>query len=105
VAEVIIDGVRYVPQKSKFPVQMSLGSLIKQRRVSHKWTLENLAFAAGLSKSTVWELENDRHAPSFVVAAKLAIVLGIDLADMAATIPYSEQLRARAILAKAKDQS
>ena len=91
--EVTIDGVRYIPQRKHYRLEQSLGDLVKMRRKVHKWTLQNLAEAAGLSKSTVWEIENDRNSPSFAVAARLATVLGIDLDDMAATIPYSNSLR------------
>lgn len=89
--EVIIDGTRYVPARKTMPLSISLGQLIKTARGRHQWTLETLAQAAGLIRSTVWELEADRHAPSFGVAVRLAAVLGITLDDMAATIPFSGQ--------------
>jgi DNA-binding XRE family transcriptional regulator len=98
--EVIINGTRYVPARKVMPLSISLGQLIKTARNRHQWTLETLAQAAGLSRSTVWELEADRHAPSFGVAVRLAAVLGIALDDMAATIPFSSQLAMSAIAAK-----
>ncbi len=51
---------------------------VKQLRKERGLTLEELATAAGASKSSVWELENkDRARPSADMILEIARVLGV----------------------------
>ena len=80
---VIINGVRYVPAPGKQPFNLTLGAVIRFWRKERDMTLDELASKAGIGKSTVWELENDRNLPSFLVAAKLSAALNVPLDQLA----------------------
>ncbi len=83
--EVVIDGVKYVPEP-RFPYQGGIGSfgqLLRQRRQEMRWSLENAAENIGISKTYLWELEQDQGDPSFRIIVGISIAYRIQLVDMA----------------------
>lgn len=71
---------------------MTLGQLLKSRREALGMTLEEVADAAGCSKSYVWEVENHKgYKMSLVLAARLSIALGLQVSLMAAAALESER--------------
>lgn len=71
---------------------MKLGDLIKSRREALGMTLEDVADAAGCSKSYVWEVENHKgYKMSLVLAARFSIALGLQVSLMAAAALESER--------------
>jgi transcriptional regulator with XRE-family HTH domain len=59
---------------------MLLGELFRSRREALGMTLEEVADAAGSSKSYVWELENNRsYKLGITMAVRFSIALGIHI--------------------------
>lgn len=72
---------------------MKLGDLIKTRRESLGMTLDEVADAAGCSKSYVWEVENHKgYKMSLVLAARFSVALGLQVSLMASAALESEQI-------------
>jgi transcriptional regulator with XRE-family HTH domain len=70
---------------------MKLGELLKSRREALGMTLEDVADSVGSSKSHVWEVENDRNFRiGLPLAARYAVVLGVQVSMMAAAALESE---------------
>jgi transcriptional regulator with XRE-family HTH domain len=62
---------------------MSLGSLLKTKRNSLGMTLDEVADAAGMSKSHLHALEGDKSEPGILMCARLSIALGVPVQLMA----------------------
>lgn len=72
---------------------MTLGDLIKSRREAIGMTLEEVADAAGCSKSYVWEVENHKgYKMSLVLAARFSVALGLHVNLMASAALESEKV-------------
>jgi DNA-binding XRE family transcriptional regulator len=56
-----------------------MGKMIKQRRKMLNITQPHLAELAGVSKNTLYKLENGQSNPSWQVVEKLTDVLGLDI--------------------------
>ncbi len=86
--QVLIDGVEYVPKGRPGPVAgIPFGEVLKGFRENHRWSLDEAANKAGISKTYLWELESGKAAdPSFRVAARLAKIYCIDLAYLASSL-------------------
>lgn len=66
---------------------MTLGDLIKSRREAQGMTLEEVATAAGCSKSYLWEIENRiGYKVSLLNAVRLSVALGIHINLMASAV-------------------
>lgn len=77
-----------MPKRSK----ETLGELIKRRRASLGFSLEQVSEMAGCTKSHIWELEQDRSAnPTVAMAWGISVALGVPFVEVAAAA-----LRARA---------
>lgn len=62
---------------------MSLGTLLKEKRVALGLSLDEVAAAAGMSKSHLCCLESDKSEPGIVVCVKLSVALGLPVQLMA----------------------
>ncbi len=62
---------------------MSLGALLKTKRVALGMTLDDVAEAAGVSKSHLHGLEGDKCEPGILMCAKLSVALGLPVQAMA----------------------
>jgi transcriptional regulator with XRE-family HTH domain len=77
--ELIINGVAYGPERIK-PTPKSFTEVLKAFRASYRWSLDEAAGRAGISKTYLWELESGTAKdPSLRVAAMLAKVYNVDL--------------------------
>lgn len=65
---------------------MTLGNLLKMKRLALGMTLEEVAQAAGTSKGHIHELENDKSEPGLLTCAKLSVALGVTVQSMAAAV-------------------
>ncbi|CAM2155519.1 hypothetical protein PT2222_330099 [Paraburkholderia tropica] len=66
---------------------MTLGELIKSRRKAQGMTLEEVADAAGCSKSYLWEIENRvGYKVSLLNAVRISVALGIHINLMASAV-------------------
>lgn len=75
---------------------MTLGELLKTRREALGMTLEEVADAAGCSKSYVWEVENHKSRQiSLILAARLSVSLGLQVSLMASAALESEKIGAK----------
>lgn len=73
---------------------MRLGDLIKARREALGLTLDEVADAAGCSKSYVWEVENHKgYKMSLILAARFSIALGLQVSLMASAALEAEKLQ------------
>ncbi len=52
------------------------------KRTDMGWTQEDIAKAVGLSASTISSYENSKVCPDLITAEKIAVALGLHLADM-----------------------
>lgn len=55
--------------------QPVIGALVREKRKQWRMSLQQLADAAGLSKSHIWEIEQGRTDPSFSVVVRVARAL------------------------------
>jgi transcriptional regulator with XRE-family HTH domain len=58
------------------------GSRVKQLRATHKWSLNQLADASGVSKSMLSQIERNNANPTIAVAFRIALALGMSLAEL-----------------------
>ena len=65
---------------------MTLGQLMKAKRVSMGMTLQEVADDIGSSKSYIHELENDLSEPGLLTSVKLSVALGITMESMASAV-------------------
>jgi transcriptional regulator with XRE-family HTH domain len=65
---------------------MTLGQLMKAKRISMGMTLQEVADDIGSSKSYIHELENDLSEPGLLTAVKLSVALGITMESMASAV-------------------
>jgi transcriptional regulator with XRE-family HTH domain len=73
---------------------MKLGELIKKKRMSLDMTLDDVALAAGVSKSHLHGIEQGKTEPSIVICARLSIALALPVQLMAsAALLQSEKKR------------
>lgn len=63
---------------------MTLGELLKASRNRLGMTLDDVADAAGCSKSHLHGLEGDKCEPGIVMCARLSVALGVPVQAMAA---------------------
>ena len=70
---------------------MTLGEMLKQKRMAIGLTLQEVGDAAGLTKGHVHELESGKQFnPGIFTCARLAIVLGLTVQAMAAAAMESQ---------------
>lgn len=61
----------------------TIGNTIKAARIARGLTLQNVAASLGLtSRQQIWEWESGRVCPGTKHLAKLAEVLGLEIADL-----------------------
>ncbi|MBT5706185.1 MAG: helix-turn-helix transcriptional regulator [Verrucomicrobia bacterium] len=58
------------------------GSRVKLLRATHKWSLDQLADASGVSKSMLSQIERNNANPTIAVAFRIAQALGMSLAEL-----------------------
>jgi transcriptional regulator with XRE-family HTH domain len=62
---------------------MSLGTILKTKRAALGMTLDEVAYATGMSKSHLHSIEGDRSEPGIVICARLSVTLGLPVQAMA----------------------
>ena len=86
--EVIIDGVRYMPEPPPLkPSSRSttLGQRLRHLRDSRRWSLDDAATNIGISKTYLWELESGNAGDmSLRIAAGIARAYRVSLDYIAA---------------------
>lgn len=71
---------------------MTIGARLKELRIRHGKSLQEVADAVGLSKAHVWNLEKGESAnPSMEVLVKLATLFKVGVADLVGENPDAEQ--------------
>lgn len=58
---------------------MNFANTLRSARAGKRLTQEELGTAVGVSRQTIWHLENENHVPSFVLAKRLSLALGFSL--------------------------
>lgn len=69
----------------------SVGERIRTRRTELDWTQDELARRAGISKSFLSDLENDRRSVSAANLLEIAKVLGLSMDFLMTGVPRGEQ--------------
>jgi transcriptional regulator with XRE-family HTH domain len=69
-----------------------LGPVLREARLAAGLTQEELSFAAGLDRTYISQLENDRKSPTVDVLFRLADALGVPASGLLARV---EQRRKR----------
>jgi transcriptional regulator with XRE-family HTH domain len=72
-------------------VNMSLGSKLKELRIRHNKSLQQVADAIGASKAHIWDLERgESKNPSLELTLKLAKLFKVSVADLVGENPHSQ---------------
>lgn len=66
------------------PTGKTLGAILKAKRNAIGMTLDEVADAAGCSKSHLHGLEGDKCEPGILMCARLSVALGLPVQAMAA---------------------
>lgn len=70
---------------------MTIGARLKELRIRHGKSLQDVADAVGLSKAHVWNLEKGESSnPSMEVVIKLATFFKVGVADLVGENPGAE---------------
>jgi transcriptional regulator with XRE-family HTH domain len=72
---------------------MSLGAELRKARQAAGLTQERLAFAAGLDRAYISQLENDHKSPTVDVLYLICDALGIAASDILAQVERTRQPR------------
>ncbi|MGM0534999.1 MAG: helix-turn-helix domain-containing protein [Pseudomonadota bacterium] len=75
-------ALRIADGRKPFVEPLRLGERLKEIRLAHQWTLEDVSQRTGLARSTLSKIENDQISPTFTVVQKLINGLGIDLPQL-----------------------
>lgn len=69
---------------------------LRSLRSRRGFTLDELAFASGVSRSTIWRIENQKSDPNIEQMARLARALGLELPRLFQHVfdNYVEEVRA-----------
>ncbi len=61
-------------------INKQLGYRIRYLRQQKNWSIEDLAFEAGINRNYLGDLERGTRNPTLAILNKIAFALGIDLA-------------------------
>ena len=62
----------YSEMESWLYVMSTISNRVKELRIAHDWTQEQLALAAGVSRQSINSIERNRYVPSLELALKFA---------------------------------
>jgi putative transcriptional regulator len=62
--------------ESQLDMPQIVRNRVKELRVAHGWTQEQLAGAVGVSRQSINSIERDRYVPSLLLALTFARVFG-----------------------------
>lgn len=78
-----IPRLREVALTTSTPIpEEALGQRIRRLRTEREWTLEQLAQASGLARSTISKIENAQMSPTYDALIKLASGFGMNLGEL-----------------------
>lgn len=72
---------------------MSLGDELRKAREAADLTQEKAAFAAGIDRAYLSQLEHDRNSPTVDVLVRICRALGVPASEILARVERSEQAR------------
>jgi len=64
------------------PIQQKFGRRVRELRVQHGWTQENLAAKAGKHWTYIGGIERGTRNPTITVVESIAKALGVPVADL-----------------------
>jgi transcriptional regulator with XRE-family HTH domain len=71
------------------------GAELKKAREAAKMTQEKLAFDAGVDRTYVSHLENDKKSPTLDVLFRLTDAIGVKASDLIASVEKNRQSKKR----------
>ena len=80
--EVLIDGIRYVPEPQRIASVQTMGAFLRQHRKRLRMSLKVAAGKLGMSVSSLHGLENG-SMPGLTTAVRLADFYGFSLDELA----------------------
>ncbi len=83
---VTINGLRYVPEsRSRYQWNRTLtfGQMLAQRREDLGWSLSDASHNIGISRTYLWQLEQDKGDPSFRIVVGISTAYDMNLDQMA----------------------
>ena len=85
--------VTLTPKLQKILIE--LGGNIKLARLRRKWTTEQVAERAGISRTTLWQIEKGIHHVSIGAYAQVLFILGLekDLLQIATEDAFGRRLQ------------
>jgi transcriptional regulator with XRE-family HTH domain len=79
-----------IEETASIRVQHLLGANLRRLRIARHLSLSELARATGVSKATLWGVENRRSNPTLDTLAALAGALGVALGELLEQAPLGE---------------
>lgn len=61
---------------------MKFGLNVKEARLERKFSLQDLALKAGVSKTMLYAIEKEKKIPTLLIAIKISDALGVDLSSL-----------------------
>ena len=83
--DVIINGTKFVAEPDHAATAPSLAVLLLRARKNARYTLRQVAAAAGVNYSTAWAAECG-STPSLLTVCKLAALYGLSMEAVATTV-------------------
>jgi len=81
--EVIINGIRYLPERSDGKSKKPFHELICAAREAKQETLEEASKEIGMAKSHLWALENGNTIPRLPMVQKILKYYGLSFDEIA----------------------
>ena len=72
------------PRKARSRPGMSIGTVLRERRLYHHWTLLDVSRLTGISTSALSKIENDLMSPTYQTIIQLCTGLDIEIGDLLA---------------------
>lgn len=79
-----------VPARPAAHPSKSIGSLLRERRLYHRWTLSDVSRLTGISSSALSKIENDKMSPTYQTIIQLCSGLDIEIGDLFGTGPREQ---------------
>lgn len=66
---------------------MDIGKELKKIRIAKGYTQEELSKKANISRKTLWNYENNKRVPDFIMILRIGKALGVNLSYLAVDVP------------------
>lgn len=74
-------------RKGRSRTGVSIGAVLRERRLHHRWTLSDVSALTGVSTSALSKIENDLMSPTYQTIIQLCAGFEIEIGDLLAGAP------------------